>query len=101
MKIQPNNPSVANSAAVSNKTRLAPSSTASAPSQVRPVNVAINPLANQVAALEQSVQQQPVVDSGKVAAIKQAIAEGKFSINPNAIADGLISSARELLAGRE
>lgn len=98
MKIQSNNPSVANSAAVSNKTRLAPSSTASAPSQVRPVNVAINPLANQVAALEQSVQQQPVVDSGKVAAIKQA---GKFSINPNAIADGLISSARELLAGRE
>lgn len=38
------------------------------------------------------------VDSNRVAAIKQAIAEGRFSINAGAIADRLISSAQELLA---
>lgn len=37
------------------------------------------------------------VDSAKVAAIKQAIAEGRFTINAGAIADSLISSAQELL----
>lgn len=38
------------------------------------------------------------VDANRVAAIKQAIAEGRFSINAGAIADRLISSAQELLA---
>lgn len=37
------------------------------------------------------------VDFSRVAAIKQAIAEGRFSINADAIADKLISSAQELL----
>lgn len=41
------------------------------------------------------------VDSTKVAAIKQAISEGRFSINAEAIADKLISSAQELLKKRD
>jgi negative regulator of flagellin synthesis FlgM len=36
-------------------------------------------------------------DAGRVAEIKQAISEGKFSINADAIADRLIVSARELV----
>lgn len=43
---------------------------------------------------------QAPVDKAKVQEIKQAIAEGRFSINPEAIADRLIDSARELLAGQ-
>mgnify|MGYP003613880435 FL=1 len=39
-------------------------------------------------------------DAARVAEIKQAIAEGRFSINPNAIADRLITSARELVDAR-
>lgn len=39
-------------------------------------------------------------DAGRVAEIKQAISEGKFSINADAIADRLIASARELLESR-
>jgi negative regulator of flagellin synthesis FlgM len=36
-------------------------------------------------------------DAGRVQEIKQAIAEGKFSINAGAIADRLIATAKELL----
>jgi negative regulator of flagellin synthesis FlgM len=39
-------------------------------------------------------------DAGRVAEIKEAISEGKFSINANAIADRLIASARELVDSR-
>lgn len=37
------------------------------------------------------------VNAQRVAEIKQAIAEGRFQINPERIADGLIGSVRELL----
>lgn len=36
-------------------------------------------------------------DAARVAEIKQAISEGRFSINAGAIADHLITSARELV----
>ena len=36
-------------------------------------------------------------DSARVAEIKQAIAEGRFTINAGAIADRLIASAKELM----
>lgn len=38
-----------------------------------------------------------IFDSARVSEIKQAIAEGRFSINASAIADRLLSSARELV----
>lgn len=45
---------------------------------------------------------EPAFDAGRVAEIKQAIAEGRFSINPGAIADRLLASAKELIdAGRK
>lgn len=37
------------------------------------------------------------VNAQKVAEIKLAIAEGRFQINPERIADGLLSSVREML----
>lgn len=37
------------------------------------------------------------VDSARIAAIKQAISEGRFQINAEAIADSLIDTARDLL----
>ena len=40
-------------------------------------------------------------DAGRVQEIKQAIADGKFSINAGAIADRLIATARELLDSRQ
>ncbi len=38
-----------------------------------------------------------VVDTGKVEAMKSAIANGSFTVNAEAIADKLISNAREML----
>lgn len=40
------------------------------------------------------------VNAAKVAEIKQAISEGRFSINSNAVADGLISSVRDLIGNK-
>lgn len=60
-------------------------------------SVSINPLASQMAAAEQEIRERPAFDAEKVAAIKDAIAAGKFQINPEAIADSLIAVTRELL----
>jgi negative regulator of flagellin synthesis FlgM len=62
-------------------------------------NVAINPMATQLSAVSLQMGDQPSFDAAKVEAIKSAIASGNFQINPNNIADGLISSTKELLAG--
>ena len=40
------------------------------------------------------------VDGQRVAEIRQAIAEGRFQINPERIADGLLASVREMLAAK-
>jgi negative regulator of flagellin synthesis FlgM len=40
----------------------------------------------------------PVADAAHVAQIKQAIADGKFQIVPERIANGLLRSVRDLLA---
>lgn len=41
------------------------------------------------------------VDAQKVAEIKQAITEGRFQINPERIADGLLNSVQEMLAANK
>lgn len=41
----------------------------------------------------------PEVDAKKVAAMKAAIANGSFVVNPEAIADKLLSNAQEMLPG--
>lgn len=37
------------------------------------------------------------IDGARIAEIKQAISEGRFTVNAEAIADGLINTARDLL----
>jgi negative regulator of flagellin synthesis FlgM len=44
-----------------------------------------------------AMDDEPSFDATRVAEIKQAISEGRFTINSGAIADRLIASARELL----
>lgn len=41
--------------------------------------------------------EHPPVNTARIQEIKQAISEGRFKINPEAIADRLIESARELV----
>ncbi|MDP2882757.1 MAG: flagellar biosynthesis anti-sigma factor FlgM [Azonexus sp.] len=41
--------------------------------------------------------ERPPVNAARIQEIKDAIAQGHFKVNPEAIADGLIQSARDLL----
>ncbi len=52
---------------------------------------------DQLQALSGGTSESPPMDSVKVEAIKQAISEGRFKINPEKIADGLLNSVNELL----
>jgi negative regulator of flagellin synthesis FlgM len=50
--------------------------------------------------LDQLVAQTPVVDEAKVGEIKQAISDGRFQVNPEKVADGLIESVRQMLSAQ-
>lgn len=50
--------------------------------------------------VDQLVAQAPVVDSAKVDEIKQAISDGRFQVNPEKVADGLIESVRQMLSAQ-
>ena len=62
--------------------------------------VQLSPLSTQLQAIESGMADTPVVDSARVAEIRQAIAEGRFKVNPDAVADHLLQTARELLRSR-
>jgi len=46
---------------------------------------------------EAAMASTPVVDRARVDEIRQAISEGRFTVDAERIADGLIKSVRELL----
>ena len=75
--------------------------TASGPSSSAGDRVQLSPLSSQLHAVESSLANTPVVDSARVAEIKQAIAEGRFKVNPDVVADHLLQAARELLRSRQ
>ncbi|MCL2345640.1 MAG: flagellar biosynthesis anti-sigma factor FlgM [Desulfobulbus sp.] len=54
--------------------------------------VSLSPLAGNLRGGE-----TPPVNAARIQEIKQAIAEGRFKVNPEAIADRLIESARDLV----
>ena len=72
-------------------TAAAPSPGATEPS----AKVALSPTVTQLTA----GGNEGVFDSAKVQRISDAIRDGKFKINPDAIADKLIANAQELLSG--
>lgn len=60
-------------------------------------NVQITSLSSQL----QAMNNIPVVDNARVEAIKQAISEGQFKINPSAIADSLLASVKDLVRNQK
>ena len=63
-------------------------------------HVQLSSLSSQLQSIESSMADTPVVDSARVAEIRQAIAEGRFKVNPEVVADHLLQTARELLRSR-
>jgi len=59
--------------------------------------VSLSDAAAKIQALEQSAQQSSGFDAARVAALKQAISEGKFQITPQMIAEKLLDTARDLM----
>lgn len=49
---------------------------------------------------ESVINATPVVNQVKVDEIKQAISEGRFKVNADKVADGLIDSVRQMLAAQ-
>lgn len=60
-------------------------------------SVQITSLSSQLQAMESSMNKAPVVDSARVEAIKLAISEGRFKINPEVIADSLLATVKDLM----
>jgi negative regulator of flagellin synthesis FlgM len=60
--------------------------------------VRITDQARQLAALEQAVNEVPVVNEARVDAIRLAIEEGRYEVDPERIADKLMRTERELSA---
>jgi negative regulator of flagellin synthesis FlgM len=60
--------------------------------------VAISALAVHLQETSAAQGETSAVDFARVTQIKQAISEGRFKINPERIADGLLESVRQMLA---
>ena len=58
--------------------------------------VRITDQARQLAALERAVQDAPVVNEARVAAVRLAIEEGRYEVVPERIADKLLRMEHEL-----
>lgn len=74
----------------------APQRAAAATSNVAE-QVAISPLSAKLQEIDSRLASEPVVNAQRVAEIKQAIAEGRFKVDAEKIADGLLKSVREML----
>jgi len=79
-------------AAPSNKTPAAPTTSVEAGSKEKASkdNVVLSSEAQNLVRLQAKINSLPDVNMERVAAIKQAIAEGRFEINPERIAENML-----------
>jgi negative regulator of flagellin synthesis FlgM len=71
------------------------SSTATPATPESGVNVELSGVSAQIHA---QLSGGEVIDSARVAEIKQAIAEGRFQVNPDVVADRLLKTVQELIS---
>jgi len=60
-------------------------------------SVSLGSTATQLHSMESGMANTPVIDSAKVAEIRQAIGDGRFKVNPEVVADRLIATVRDLI----
>ena len=59
--------------------------------------IRISDLSSQLAAIESRISSDGAFDASRVEKIKDAMREGRFKVNAEAVADKLLDSVRELL----
>ena len=63
--------------------------------------VHLSPLSSQLQAIDSNFANSAVVDTARVEEIKQALSEGRFKVNPEAVADRLLETVRELIQSQK
>jgi len=63
-------------------------------------SVSLGSAATQLHSMENSMANTPVINAAKVAEIKQAISEGRFKVNSEAVAGRLLDTVRDLIGSR-
>jgi negative regulator of flagellin synthesis FlgM len=74
--------------------------TPSVQQQSSSTSVTLGSTATQLQSMENSMAKAPVVNSAKVAEIKQAISEGRFQMNAGVIADRLLETVQHLIGNK-
>lgn len=69
----------------------------SAPTDNSGTSVHLGSTTAQLRSIEGSIASSALVDTHKVAEIKQAISEGRFKVNSGVVADRLINSVQDLI----
>jgi len=78
-----------------------PGTTGAQPGSGGGSRIELSPLGAQLAGIEASLADLPVVDSQRVEEIKAAISEGRFKVNPDVIADRLLETVKELIQAQK
>lgn len=84
----------------SKKTRTArekTSASAETPSSTTSDSIEITPTSSQLSKLEEALSQLDTHETSKLDAVKQAIAEGNFQVDEEAVADALVKSSIDQL----
>lgn len=63
-------------------------------------SVSLGSTAAQLQSMESSMANTPAINAAKVAEIKQAIADGRFKVNAEAVAGRLLDTVRDLIGSR-
>jgi negative regulator of flagellin synthesis FlgM len=74
----------------------AASATQASPAQQQSTEAALSNLGNVASVIASS----PVADADRVSEIKRAISEGRFQVNPERIADGLLQNVHDMLTAQ-
>ena len=76
--------------------------TTGAPPSAAPTGdrVDLSSLSSGMQKAEAAIQSTPVVNQVRVDEIKQAISDGRFKVDANKVADGLVDSVRQMLAAQ-
>lgn len=86
--------------APSSAARSSSSSSSTSATSAPGAQIDISGTSSRLRELEATISNVPVVDSARVDEIKQAIADGRFKVNADRVADSLIESVRQMLNAR-